>query len=61
MQPEDLITYESLVQEAVYKYHGLVDSKYQEHVYIKEKYQDQPLLLKVYIAAIEYPVNMTKK
>ena len=37
---EDLITYESLVQEATRQYHDLVDSKWWEPAISKEKSQD---------------------
>ena len=42
ISPEDLITYESLVQEATREYRDLVNSKQWETDTIKEKYQDQP-------------------
>ena len=43
---EDLITYESLVQEATQEYRDLVDSKRWEPATSKEKSQDQPSLPK---------------
>ena len=43
---EDLITYESLVQEYTQEYRDLVDSKRWEPATTKENYQDQPSLPK---------------
>ena len=54
---EDLITYESLVQESTRKYHDLVDSKRWEPTTSKEKSQDQTPLLKAYTVAIEQAIN----
>ena len=50
---EDLITYESLLQEATREYRNLVDSKRWEPTTSKEKSQDQPSLPKAYTVAIE--------
>ena len=50
---EDLITYESLVQEATREYRNLVNSKRWEPTTSKEKSQDQPSLQKAYTVAIE--------
>ena len=46
LSQEDLITYESLVQEALLEYRDLVDSKRWELATSKVKYQDQPSLPK---------------
>ena len=54
---EDLITYESLVQEATREYRNLVDSKLWEPATSKEKYQDQPSLPKAYTVAIEQSIK----
>ena len=54
---EDLISYESLVQEATREYRDLVDSKRWEPATSKEKSQDQPSLPKAYTVAIEQPIN----
>ena len=43
---EDLITYDSLIQEATHEYHYLVDSKRSEPATSKEKSPDQPSLPK---------------
>ena len=50
---EDLITYESLVQEAKCEYHDIVDSMRWEPATSKEKSQDQPSLPKTYNVDIE--------
>ena len=50
---EDLITYDSLVQEATREYRDLVDSKRWEPATSKEKSQDQPSLPKAYTVDIE--------
>ena len=49
---EDLITYESLVQESTREYRDLVDSKRWEPATNKEKSPDQPSLQKAYTVAI---------
>ena len=54
---EDLITYESLVQEAIGEYRDFVDSKRWEPATRKEKSQEQPSLLKAYIVVIEQSIN----
>ena len=61
LSQEDIITYESLVQEATQEYRGLVDSKRWEPATSKEKSQDQPLLPKVYNVAIEQSINKALK
>ena len=53
LSQEDLITYESLVQEATREYHDLVNSKRWEPATRKEKSQDQPSLPKAYTVFIE--------
>ena len=53
ISPEELVTYESLIQEATPEYRNLVDSKWWELDTCKEKYQGQPLLPNVYTVAIE--------
>ena len=58
---EDLITYESLVQEDTQEYRDLVDSKRWEPATSKEKSQDQPLLPKSYTVAIEQSINKSLK
>ena len=52
LSQEDLITYESLVQEATQEYRNLVDSKQWEPATSKEKSQEQPSLPKAYTVAI---------
>ena len=42
ISPEELITYESLVQEAMREYRYLVHSKWWEQATVKEKSQYQP-------------------
>ena len=61
LSKEDLITYESLVQEATREYCDLVDSKRWEPATSKEKSQDQPLLPKAYTVTIENPINKALK
>ena len=61
LSQEDLITYESLVQEATKEYHDLVDSKRWEPPTSKEKSQDQPSLPKAYTVAIEQYINKALK
>ena len=46
LSQEDLVTYESIVQEATREYRDLVDSKQWEPATSKEKSQDQPSLPK---------------
>ena len=55
--PEDLITCESIVQEAAHEYHNLVDSKRWGTATGREKSQDQPSLPKSYTVAIEQSSN----
>ena len=61
LSQEDLITYESLVQEATQEYRDLVDSKRWETAASKEKSQDQPSLPKAYTVAIEQSINKALK
>ena len=61
LSQEDLITYESLVQEVTQEYHDLVDSKRWEPATSKEKSQDQPSLPKAYTMAIEQSINKALK
>ena len=49
---EDLITYETLVQEATREYRNIVDSNQWEPATSKETSQYQPLLTKAYNMAI---------
>ena len=59
---EDLITYESLVQEATREYRNLVDSKRWEPATSKEKSPDQPSHPNAYTVAIlpvKYPCTLT--
>ena len=57
LSKEDLITYESTVQEATREYRDLVDLKRWEPATSKEKSQDQPFLPKAYTVAIEQSIN----
>ena len=61
LSQEDLITYESLVQEATQEYRDLVDSKRWELATSKEKSQYQPSLPKAYTVAIEHSINKALK
>ena len=61
LSQEDIITYESLVKEAMQEYRDLVDSKRWEPDTSKEKSQYQPSLLKSYTVAIEQSTNKTLK
>ena len=61
LSQEDLITYQSLVQEATREYRNLVDSKRQELATSKENSQDQPLIPKAYTVAIEQSINKALK
>ena len=56
---EDIITYESLVQDYMHEYHNIVDSNQWKPTDSKEIYQDGPLLLKASTVTIEDPVNKT--
>ena len=58
---EDLITYESLVQEAKQEYCDIVDSKRREPATSKEKSPDQHSLPKVYTVSIEKSINKALK
>ena len=49
---DELITYESLVQEATQEYRNLLDSKRWEPATRKENYQYQPSLPRAYTASI---------
>ena len=57
LSQEDLINYESLVQEATREYRDLVDSKLWEPATIREKSQEQTLLPKEYTVSIEQSIN----
>ena len=57
ISPEDLITYESLVQEATCEYRDLVHSKQWEPSTSTEKSQYQPSLPKAYTVTIEHSFN----
>ena len=57
LSKEDLITYESLIQEDTREYCDLVDQNRWEPATRKEKSQDQPSLLKAYTVAIEQSIN----
>ena len=61
LSQEDLITYESLVQEATREYHNLVDSKQWKPDTSKEKSQNQPSLPKSHTVAIEQSINKALK
>ena len=58
---EDLITYESLLQEDVQEYRDLVDSKRWEPANIKGNSHDKPSLPKSYTVAIEQSINKDLK
>ena len=58
---EDLITYESLIQEATQEYRDLVHSKHWELATIKEKSQDQTSLPNVYTMFVEQSINKALK
>ena len=59
MQPEEIITYGYLFQEAISEYHKIFTSKQWEPTDIKEKSQDEPLPLIFPTVAIEEPVIET--
>ena len=61
LSQEDLITYESLVQEATREYRNLVDSKQWEPATSKETSRDQPSLPKAYTVDIEQSINKALK
>ena len=61
LSQEDLITYESFVQEATREYRDLVDSKRWEPAASKEKSQDKASLSKAYNVAIEQSINKVLK
>ena len=61
LSQEDLIPYESLVQEATREYRDLVDSKRWEPSTSKEKSQDQPSHPKAYTVSIEKSINKAFK
>ena len=58
---EQLMTYESLVQEATREYRDLADSKRWKPTTSKEKSQDQPSLPKAYTVAIEQSIKKALK
>ena len=58
---EDLITYESPVQESTREDSDLVDSKRWELATSKEKSPDQPSIPKAYTIAIEQSINKALK
>ena len=58
---EDIITYESLLQEATQEYHDLVYSKRWELSTSKEKSHDQPSPPKAYTVGIEESINKALK
>ena len=58
-QPDDIITYGSLVQGAMYEYQKNVESKLWEPTDSKNISKDVPLLLKDSTVAIEATVNKT--
>ena len=53
ISPEELITYETLVQEATFKYSNIINSNRWEPATVKEKSQDQPSLPRACTMAIE--------
>ena len=58
---EDLMTYESLVQDATREYRDLVDSKRWEPATGKETFRDQPTLPRSYTVAIGQSINKALK
>ena len=58
---EDIITHDSLVQEATREYRNLVDSNWWEPATSKEKSQFKPSLPKAYIVVIEQLINKDLK
>ena len=58
---EDLITYESLIQEDTQEYRYLVHSKHWELATIKENSQDQTSLPNVYTMFVEQSSNKALK
>ena len=61
LSQEDLITYDSLVQEATQEYYNLVASKRWEPATSKEKSQDQTSLPNAYTVDIEQSINKALK
>ena len=61
ISPEELITYESLLQEATREYHNIVNSKWWYPAIGTEKSQDQPSLPNAYNVATEQLVNKDLK
>ena len=59
MQHDTIITYGYLVQEAMYKYRNIVDSKRWESTDNNKKSQDEPLILKASTVEIGYPFKNT--
>ena len=59
MKLDEIITYGSLVQEAMREYLNIVDSKRREPTDSKKRSKYEPLLLKDSTVAIEDPVNKT--
>ena len=58
---EDLINYESLVQEATLEYRDLVDSKRWKPATSTENSQEQPSLSKAYTVDIGQSINRSLK
>ena len=61
LSQEDLINYESLVQEATREHRDLVESKRWEQTTSKEKSQGKPSLPKAYTMSIEQSINKALK
>ena len=59
MQHDTIIAYGYLVQEAMYKYRNIVDSKRWESTDNNKKSQDEPLILKASTVEIGYPFKNT--
>ena len=53
ISPEELITYESFLQEATREYHNIVNSKWWEPATVKDKYKEKPPVPKAYTVAID--------
>ena len=59
MRPDDIITYDYLVREAMVEYHNIVDSNEWEPIDNKKISKDEPLLMMASTVTIESPVNQT--
>ena len=57
IQPDDIITQGSFVQEAMRGYRNIVDSEWWEPIDSNKNYKYEPLLLKASTVSIEAPIN----